>query len=164
MLQRRLRRRMGRRRRPLRSPRQPVRIEREREVLKTAPRSIEVTWSPSSLRTEQRAGPEEFTLMGNHRHTENRLHYVRDFAYDEDPCRDWVRHLPRNLPRFTNTIIAIAHCKSRFGGGGFQHYLRIIDSISTDYRGRSKQQEYWRTLLLMTGLQPPQLACRYPCQ
>ena len=67
--------------------RQAMRIEREREVLNTAKRSIEVTWSLTSLGAE-RAGPEELlALVRNHWHIENRLHYVRDFTYDEDRCR-----------------------------------------------------------------------------
>ena len=82
--------------------RQAMRIEREREILKTGKRSIEVTWSLTSLGAE-RAGPEELLeLVRNHWHIENRLHYVRDFTYDEDRCRAYVRHLPRNLACLTN--------------------------------------------------------------
>ena len=51
-----------------------MRIEREREILKTGKRSIEVTWSLTSLGTD-RAGPEELlALVRNHWHIENRLH------------------------------------------------------------------------------------------
>ena len=50
-----------------------MRIEREREVLKTGKRSIEVIWSLTSLVAE-RAGPEELlALVRNHWHIENRL-------------------------------------------------------------------------------------------
>ena len=62
--------------------RQAMRIERERQILKTGKSSIEVTWSLTSLGTD-RAGPEELlALVRNHWHIENRLHYVRDFTYD----------------------------------------------------------------------------------
>ncbi len=55
-------------------------IEREREIIKTGKRSIEVTWSLTSLGAK-RAGPEELLdLVRNHWHIENRLHYVRDFT------------------------------------------------------------------------------------
>ena len=48
--------------------RQALRIEREREILKTGKRSIEVTWSLTSLGAE-RAGPEELlALVRNHWH------------------------------------------------------------------------------------------------
>ena len=94
--------------------RQALRIEREREVLKTAKRSIEVTYSLTSLGAD-RAGPEELlALVRNHWHIENRLHYVRDVTYDEDRCRAWVRHLPRNLACLTNAAIAIVRCNRRF--------------------------------------------------
>ena len=94
--------------------RQALRIEREREILKTGKRSIEVTWSLTSLGTE-RAGPEELlALVRNHWHIENRLHYVRDFTYDEDRCRAYVRHLPRNLACLTNAAIAIVRSDGRF--------------------------------------------------
>ena len=94
--------------------RQTMRIEREREILKTGKSSIEVTWSLTSLGTD-RAGPEELlALVRNHWHIENRLHYVRDFTYDEDRCRAYVRHLPRNLACLTNVAIAIVRCSGRF--------------------------------------------------
>ena len=94
--------------------RQALRIEREREVLKTGKRSIEVTYSLTSLGAD-RAGPEELlALVRNHWPIENRLHYVRDVTYDEDRCRAWVRHLPRNLACLTNAAIAIVRCNRRF--------------------------------------------------
>ena len=70
--------------------------------------------SLTSLGTD-RAGPEELlALVRNHWHIENRLHYVRDFTYDEDRCRAYVRHLPRNLACLTNVAIAIVRCSGRF--------------------------------------------------
>ena len=49
-----------------------MRIEREREVLKTGKRSIEVVYSLTSLGAE-RAGPEELlALVRNHWHIENK--------------------------------------------------------------------------------------------
>ena len=91
-----------------------MRIEREREILKTGKRSIEVTYSVTSLGAD-RAGPEELlALVRNHWHIENRLRNVRDFTYDEDRCRAWVRHLPRNLACLTNAAIAIVRCNGRF--------------------------------------------------
>ena len=41
-------------------------------------------------------------------------HYVRDFTYDEDRCRVWVRDLPRNLACLTNAAISIIRCQSGF--------------------------------------------------
>ncbi len=53
-------------------------------------------------------------LIRNHWHIENRLHYVRDFTYDEDRCRVWVRDLPRNLACLTNAAISIIRCQPEF--------------------------------------------------
>ena len=94
--------------------RQAIRIEREREILKTGERSVEATWCLTSLGPE-RAGPEVLlALVRDHWVIENRVHYVRDFTYDEDRCRAHVRHLPRNLSCLTNAAIAIVRCGGRF--------------------------------------------------
>ena len=39
---------------------------------------------------------------------------MRDFAYNEDRRRAYVRHLPPNLTCLTNTAIAIVRAKGRF--------------------------------------------------
>ena len=110
--------------------RQAMRIKREREVLNTAKRSIEVTWSLTSLGAE-RAGPEELlALVRNHWHIENRLHYVRDFTYDEDRCRAYVRHLPRNLACLTNAAISIVRCNARF---------RYLPEANRHYAARTQE-------------------------
>ena len=110
--------------------RQAMRIEREREIVKTGKRSVEVTWSLTSLDAE-RAGPEELlALVRNHWHIENRLHYVRDFTYDEDRCRAYVRHLPRNLSCLTNVAIAIVRCDGRF---------RFLPEANRHYAARAQE-------------------------
>ncbi len=55
-------------------------------------------------------------LIRQHWHIENRLHYVRDFIYDEDRCRVAVRHLPRNLVCLTNVAVSLIRCQSPFEG------------------------------------------------
>ena len=94
--------------------RQAVRIERERELVKAATTSIEVTYCLTSLGAERASPQQVLALVRNHWHIENRLHYVRDFTYDEDRCRAYVRHLPRNLACLSNAAIAIVRCKRRF--------------------------------------------------
>ena len=114
--------------------RQAMRIEREREIVKTGERSIEVTYSLTSLGAE-RAGLELLlALVRNHWHIDNRVHYVRDFTYDEDRCRAYVRHLPRNLACLTNAAIAIVRCKGRFRyvPEANRHYAaRVQDALDT---------------------------------
>ena len=94
--------------------RQAIRIERERHVLKTGETSIEVSYALTSLTGEQATPAQLAALIRNHWHIENRLHYVRDFTYDEDRCRVWVRDLPRTLACLTNAAISIIRCQSGF--------------------------------------------------
>ena len=70
-----------------------------RIVVKTGETSREVAFCLTSLGAGE-AGPEELlNLVRDHWQVENRVHYVRDFSYDEDRCRASVRNLPRNLAR-----------------------------------------------------------------
>ncbi len=66
---------------------QPIRIERQRQVLKSGETSVEVSYALTSLGPEQATSEQLGEMVRNHWHIENRLHYVRDFAYDEDGCR-----------------------------------------------------------------------------
>ena len=73
-----------------------------------------MTHALTSLAPE-RATPEQLAaLVRNHWHIENRLHYVRDFTYDEDRCRVYVRDLPRRLACLTNTAISLIRCQPEF--------------------------------------------------
>ncbi len=92
----------------------PSASKREREIVKTGERSLEVTRCLTSLAPE-RAGPRELgALIRNHGVIDNRVHDVRDLTYDEDRCRAHVGHLPRNLACLTNAAIAIVRCGGRF--------------------------------------------------
>ena len=52
--------------------------------------------------------------MRDHWQVENRVHYVRDFSYDEDRCRASVRNLPRNLAALSNAAISIVRMRGEF--------------------------------------------------
>ena len=94
--------------------RQAFRIERERHLVKQGAGSRETAYGLTSLGAGQ-AGPEELAaLVRRHWHIENRLHYVRDFTYDEDRCRAHVGNLPRNLACLTNAAISIVRHEGRF--------------------------------------------------
>ena len=94
--------------------RQAVRVERERIVAKTGETSREVAFCLTSLGADE-AGPEELlNLVRNHWQVENRVHYVRDFSYDEDRCRASVRNLPRNLAALSNAAISIVRMRGEF--------------------------------------------------
>ncbi|MDE0102399.1 MAG: ISAs1 family transposase, partial [Bryobacterales bacterium] len=96
---------------------QAIRIKRERRKLrrgKVVKTSVEVSYALTSLSPAE-ASPEQLAdLIRNHRHIENRLHYVRDFTYDEDRCRVYVRDLPRNLACLSNAAISIIRCQTHF--------------------------------------------------
>ena len=94
--------------------RQAFRIERERHLVKQDAGSRETAYGLTSLGPGQ-AGPEEVAaLVRRHWHIENRLHYVRDFTYDEDRCRARVGSPPRNLACLTNAAISIVRHEGRF--------------------------------------------------
>ena len=98
----------------LRGRRQAFRIERERRIVKQGSESRETAYGLTSL-DAGRAGPEEIAaLVRRHWEIENRLHYVRDFTYDEDRCRAHVGNLPRNLACLTNAAISIVRHQGRF--------------------------------------------------
>ena len=94
--------------------RQAFRIDRERHLVKQDAGSRETAYGLTSL-GPGRAGPEEVAaLVRRHWEIENRLHYVRDFTYDEDRCRAHVGNLPRNLACLTNAAISIVRHGDRF--------------------------------------------------
>ena len=94
--------------------RQAVRVERERIVVKTGEIAREVAFCLTSLGADE-AGPEELlNLVRTHWQVENRVHYVRDFTYDEDRCRASVRNLPRNLAALSNAAISIVRVRGEF--------------------------------------------------
>ena len=99
---------------PLPGRRQAFRIVRERTVLSTGKHSIEATYGLTSLEPK-RAGPAEvLALNRGHWEIENRVHYVRDFSYDEDRSRVRNGKLPRNLACLANAAISIVQLRGRF--------------------------------------------------
>ena len=93
---------------------QVIRIVRERRVIKTGKTSIEETWALTSLGPDQTTPRQLAAMVLNHWHVENRLRYVRDFTYDEDRCRAYVRDMPRNPACLANTAISIIRRQTDF--------------------------------------------------
>ena len=62
---------------------------------------LEVSCALASLGPAQATGEQLAELLRRHWEIEDRMHYVRDFSYDEDRCRVYVRDLPRNLACLT---------------------------------------------------------------
>ena len=94
--------------------RQAFRITRYRENIKSGEKSVDTALGLTSL-AAGKAGPGDIAeMVRNHWHIENRLHYPRDFTYDEDRCRARVRHLPRNLAALSNVAISLVRLDGRF--------------------------------------------------
>ena len=93
---------------------QAVRVERERIVLKTGEATREIAYGLTSLGVAE-AGPDELlNIVRRHWEVENRVHYVRDFSYDEDRCRAAAGHLPQNLAALSNAAISIVRVIGHF--------------------------------------------------
>ena len=94
--------------------RQAIRIERERIIVRTGEASKDIAFCLTSLGADE-AGPDELLgLVRAHWEIENRVHYVRDFTYDEDRCRAAAGNLPRNLAALSNAAISIVRIQGRF--------------------------------------------------
>ena len=92
---------------------QALRIERRRTNVKRGGTGEETVYCVSSLGAD--TGAEEMLrIVRGHWEIENRLHYVRDFTYDEDRCRAAAGHLPRNLAALTNAAVSIIRLEGRF--------------------------------------------------
>lgn len=94
--------------------RQAFRIERERKVLRTGKTTMETAFGITSLGPERASSSELLALNRGHWEIENRLHYVRDTAYDEDRNRVRTKSLRRNLASLTNAAISIVRLDGRF--------------------------------------------------
>ena len=100
--------------RKLKGRKQAFRIERTRHVRKSGKTSRETVYGLTSLGADK-AGPDAMlSLVSNHWHIENRLHFATDFTCDEDRCRARVRHLPRNLACLSNAAISIIRLRGEF--------------------------------------------------
>ena len=94
--------------------RQAFRILRRRTVLSTGQTSVEAAHGLTSL-APGRAGPSEILALNRgHWEIENRVHYVRDVAYDEDRSRVRTGRGPRNLACLSNAAISIVRMRGRF--------------------------------------------------
>ena len=83
-------------------------------LLATDETTLETTHGITSLPPERAGARELLAPDRGHWEIENRLHYVRDFTYDEDRCRARSGKLPRNLACLANAAISIVRLKRRF--------------------------------------------------
>ena len=89
-------------------------LRRSRQHKHTGERSTETVYGVTSHTPDTAHAQRLLRLNRGHWCIENRLHYVRDFTYDEDRCRAHVGNLPRNLACLTNAAISIVRHEGRF--------------------------------------------------
>lgn len=88
-------------------PEQVLRIERVRTIIKTGKTEHEIVFGVTSLPPAQ-AGPQELSeLVRGHWCIENRLHYGRDFTFDEDRSQVRTGAGPRVMASLRNLAISL---------------------------------------------------------
>ena len=89
---------------------QAVMIERERTLLKTGQTSREVVYLVTSLSRERADAARLLELNRGHWSIENRLHYVRDWSFDEDRCAIRSGSLPWVMATLRNLAVGLLRC------------------------------------------------------
>lgn len=91
---------------------QVFRLERERIILKTGVEEQETIYGLTSLVPEKADNKKLLQLNRNHWSIENKLHYVRDMAYDEDRSQVRAKQGPQVMATLRNFAISLL----RLGG------------------------------------------------
>jgi len=86
---------------------QVFRITRVTTDLKGENRQEHVHYGITSLTSEKAGSKRLLNLSRNHWHIENRVHYVRDFTYDEDRSQVRIGSGPRVMASLRNVAISI---------------------------------------------------------
>lgn len=82
-------------------------VEREIHRISTTRTTLERVYLISSLPPSQASPEQLLALNRGHWGIENRLHHVRDMAFDEDRCRARKGHAPRTLACLRNFAISL---------------------------------------------------------
>lgn len=82
-------------------------VEREVFHISKNKTTVEQVYLISSLGSAQASAQQLLALNRGHWGIENRLHYVRDMAYDEDRCRARKGNSPRALACLRNFAISL---------------------------------------------------------
>ena len=91
---------------------QVFRLEHERVIVKTGQTERETVYGITSLKPARADLPRLLQLNRGHWSIENRSHYVRDMAYDEDRSQIRVKQGPRMMAALRNFVIGLL----RLGG------------------------------------------------
>ena len=82
-------------------------VQREVFEISTQKTSLELVYLISSQTRAQASAEQLLALNRGHWGIENKLHYVRDVAYDEDRCRARKGNTPRTLACMRNFAISL---------------------------------------------------------
>lgn len=86
---------------------QVFKITRERLHFKTGKKEKEVVYGITSLTPEQACPQKLLALNRGHWSIENKSHYVRDMAYDEDRLQIRKKNGPRTMATLRNVAIGL---------------------------------------------------------
>ena len=89
-----------------RRAKQAFRIVRDRTIVKTGERSIEVAYGITSLGAEH-ATPEQLLKWNRGHWAVESHHHVRDVSMNEDASRAWANHAPSNNAILNNVALAV---------------------------------------------------------
>lgn len=93
---------------------QGARLVRQRHDYRTGEDATETVYVLTSLSPQQADAERLMALVRGHWEIENRLHYARDWSFDEDRCRVSVGELPRNLASLSNAAISLIRLQGCF--------------------------------------------------
>lgn len=79
----------------------------ERTTTRNGKQTTEIAYAITSAPRERADAKRVLAWWRGHWGIENRLHYVRDTAFDEDRCRVRTRGSPQVLAAFRNTAISL---------------------------------------------------------
>lgn len=86
---------------------QVFRLERQRIILKTGKTQRECVYGITSLTPAQAGAPRLLELNRGHWSIENRSHYVRDMAFDEDRSQIRAKQGPQVMATLRNFAISV---------------------------------------------------------
>ena len=102
---------------------QVFRLHRKVIHLKSGKVTEETVCGITSLTSEQASPKRLLALVRGHWHIENKLHYVRDFTYDEDRSQVRTGNGPRAMCSLRNLAIALIRSCGWHGiPSGLRHY------------------------------------------
>jgi len=78
-----------------------------RTTVRNGQETVETQYAITSVPRSLGCADSVLTWWREHWHIENRLHWVRDTAYQEDHCRVRVGHGPHNLAALRNAAITL---------------------------------------------------------